>query len=353
MTKGLFLKRIIAIFIFLFLNLGITVCAQTRYVDKKKFFTDGQLIEITLVADLKKIINEKLKKDYQHSFQPASITCRFPDSTKVTEAVEIRPRGQYRREECYMPPIIINFKTSQAGTLKKLGHLKLVWPCVNSEYDEQLVLKEYLVYKIYNLLTERSFRVRLVKMECHDIKERIKPRTMYAFFIEDVDDLAKRNNCVEVQSVRLNTESTDRKQTTMVTLFEYMIGNTDWAIPIYRNIKLMRSKENSLSRPFVVPYDFDFSGLVNANYAIPPSELIITSVRQRFYLGFPRTLEELQAELRNFRSQKPAIDSLIMNLGQLSAFNKKDMIKYLDEFFKISEREKDIRDIFIYNARKE
>jgi hypothetical protein len=132
-----------------------------------------------------------------------------------------------------------------------------------------------------------------------------------------------------------------------------MIGNSDWALPVYHNVKLMRSKADSLSKPFVVPYDLDYCGLVNARYAIPPESLPIQSVLERFYFGFPRTMEELQSALQIFRLQRQAMDSLIQNFEPLSTQNKKEMSKYLDEFFEITEKERDIRDVFINNARRE
>jgi hypothetical protein len=248
---------------------------------------------------------------------------------------------------------MLNFKTAAAVKLKKLGRMKLVWPCSSTTSDEQLVLKEYLVYKMYNLITEKSFRVRLVKMAYRDVKDKIKPQDAYAFFIEDTDEMAARNKCIEIQSVRFHTEATERKQTTLVALFQYMIGNTDWAVPLYRNIKLMQDKKDNKSMPFLVPYDFDYSGLVNARYAVPPPELPISSVQQRLYRGFPRSITELDAALKIFRNQKQAIDSLIQHFEPLSKNNKKEMIKYLDEFYSIIEKEKNIKDIFITNARVE
>ncbi len=352
-TKSLVHTTIIKLILFLLFVSGDIVSAQSLVVDKKKFFTDEQIIEMELSADFKNLISDKLKKDYETNFQPATITCLFPDSIKITEKIEIRARGQYRREECYMPSIMVNFKTPAAVTLKKLGRLKLVWPCGNSNYAEQLILKEYLVYKIYNLLTERSFRVRLVKISYRDIKEKIRPRKHFAFFIEDVDDVARRNNCVEVQPARPHTEATNRQHATIVALFQYMIGNTDWAVPLYRNIKLIRSKEDSLSLPFTVPYDFDYCGLVNAKYAIPPPELPIISVRERLYRGFPRTMEELQAPLQIFRLQRLAIDSIIMNCAPLEMYHKKEMTKYLHGFFLATEKERNINDLFIKQARRE
>jgi len=352
-SNRIFLEKFTIFFVFLLLIAGSPGYAQMKGIDKKEFFTGEQVIQMTLEADFKKLIREKLKKDYRRNFIPATITCIFPDSSKVTDAIEIRPRGQFRREECNMPPLMVNFKTPSAAIFNKLGRLKLVWPCGIKTTEEQLVLKEYLVYKIYNLLTEKSFRVRLVKMGYRDNNKKMKRQQLYAFFIEDVDDMARRNKCEEIDSVIFRTEATNRQQATMVGLFEYFIGNTDWAIPLYRNVKLMRLKSDSASLPFVVPYDFDYCGMVNAPYAIPPPMLSITSVTQRLYRGFPRTLNELAASLQIFRRQRQAMNSLIMNFEPLSKQNKKEMIQYLDDFYETTKREKDIRDIFITNARTE
>jgi hypothetical protein len=349
-SKKLVCKKVGLTVALLFFS-GMFVFAQTLVVDKKNFFIDEHILEMDVVTDMKKLVGEKLEKDYATNFQPATLTCRFADSTKVTEEIEIRARGKFRREECYVPSIMVNFKTPGAVIFKKLGKLKFVWPCSNAGYDEQLVLKEYLVYKIYNLLTDKSFRVRLVKLGYYDVNEKMKPRKLFGFFIEDVDDMAKRNSCEEVEPARPHTESTDKQQTTLVSLFQYMIGNTDWAVPVYQNIKLIRSKEDTLSKPFVVPYDFDYSGMVNANYAIPLPELGIESVTQRLYRGFPRTMDELKEVIQIYQLQRPAIDSLVKNFKQLESGHKKEMIKYIDDFFKIIANEKDIRYFFVSNAR--
>ena len=165
-----FLSRVVSFinFIIFFLLLLLTfnsgVIAQNPGIETKNFFVDDKLIEMTLVSDFKKLIREKLKKDFAGNYQPATITMVFPDSAKVTENIEVRSRGKFRREKCNMPPVMLNFKTPNTVSLNKLGTLKLVWPCGTAPYDEQLVLKEYLIYKIYNLLTEKSFRVRFAGM---------------------------------------------------------------------------------------------------------------------------------------------------------------------------------------------
>ncbi len=346
------LKKFIVALVFLIAGFYNIVAAQ-RTTDKNKFFTEEQLINITLSADFKKMDRENLKSAADPKFFPAAISLLFPDSTVISDNVEVRIRGAFRRKECVTPPLMVNFKTPLTGTLKKLGHLKLVRPCDNTTFDEQLLLKEYLVYKIYNLLTDKSFRVRLVKVACSNNNGKNKLTSQYAFFIEDADDMAKRNHCYEIKAPSFQTEQTERKQTTLLVLFQYMVGNTDWAIPLYRNVKLMCMDKDSFSLPYVVPYDFDYCGLVDAPYAIPVPELEISNVKQRLYRGFARRMEELQAALQILKDKRPAIDSLINNFEPLTAKNKKEMLNYLDEFYSVIENEKNVKHLFIDNARKD
>jgi len=141
---------------------------------------------------------------------------------------------------------------------------------------------------------------------------------------------------------------------TLVSVFEYMIGNTDWAVPVNHNIRLIYPKADSTASPFAIAYDFDFSGLVNADYAAPAPQLTeIETVRQRLYRGFPRTMAELQAVFTIFKEQKDKIYSTVNNFNLLSGANRKDIIDYLDEFYRTINNERDVQSVFIDNARRE
>lgn len=341
------------LFLLLFLALGIQLRSQTLVVDEKFFFIESEPVTINLLADLKQLLKEKDKKELDINYLPATLKIIFPDSMQVTEKVEIKPRGKFRRLECYLPPLMVNFKTPTSPALRKLDRLKMVLPCSSRQFDQQLVLKEYLVYKMFNLLSEKSFRVRLASLHYQDNNEKIKADNVYAFFIEDIDDLARRNNCIEIDNILYSTEATNRQQMTLVALFQYMIGNTDWAIPIYQNIKLIQDKREKEALPYAIPYDFDYCGLVNAKYAIPAEELPIKTVRDRLYLGFERTEEELNGALSNFNKNRAAMDSLIMNCRGLEPMHKEEMKKYIDEFFEITGNERSVKRIFIRNARRQ
>lgn len=314
---------------------------------KIKLFKDDVPLQMTLTTDIRQLTGEKDKAE----FQKAVVTCKLPDSTLVNEEIELRARGNFRREYCYIPSLMLNFKTSDSNRTASLEKMKMVSTCRMGKEFEELVLKEYLSYKIYNLLTDISFRVRLVSMTFIDSEGKKKPISQYGFLIEDVDDMAKRNGFKELDLKKLQTEASDRKYMTKVALFEYMIGNTDWSVPGDHNIKLLQLKDVPNSRPYAVPYDFDFSGLVNAPYAIPDEMLGTTSVTERVYRGFPRSMEELQEEIKVFNEKKAEIYKLITDFQLLSKKSKDGMIKYLDEFYKTISDPRTIKKEFIDNAR--
>lgn len=334
-------------YIFSFLLLNVLAASAQKTISRSRFFKKDTLITMDLFTDLKKLVSEK-KLD---SYQPAKVTFRFADSSVISESITLTARGEFRRKNCFLPTLKLDFKNAAAPKLSTLKKLKLVCGCDKGLQFERLVLKEYLVYKIYNLLTDMSFRVRLLYVNYQDTKEKIKSYSQYGFLIEDVDDMAKRNKCFEVDKPAFNTEKTDRQQTTLVSLFQYMIGNTDWAVPNYHNIKLIRTVTDSFSFPYVVPYDFDFCGIVDAKYATPQEELGTSSVKERVYRGFGRNMAELQSTLNIFREKRAEIEKLVMGFEPLTIRYREEIMDYLDEFYKDIENKNFVEEVFIRNAR--
>jgi len=321
---------------------------QAQSIDSIRFFLDEPAIEMTLTTDIKALQSQK----GNDMFQPGTISMRIPDTVQVNEQeVKVAARGNFRRGYCRIPPIMIDFR-DPASRMNRMGKLKLVMGCGQREDDEQLLLKEFLIYKIYNLLEEKSFRVRLAKTTYVDTRSRVKTYTQYAFLIEDDADMARRNGCRKKENhPPFSSESVDRETMTKVALFEYMIGNTDWSVPNEHNIKLVFPKKPENALPFTVPYDFDYCGLVDASYAVPNEVIGTEKVTERVYRGFPRSIEELQVALDQFREKKAAIYALINGFTTISERHRKTMISYLDEFYKTINDKSDVQRIFIDNAR--
>jgi hypothetical protein len=345
------MKKILYSLIAVFLTGSFMLEAQTTPVDSIRFFTDEGLINLTLKTNFRDLQREKGEDVYQD----ADVSFHFPDSSVIEEKVKIAARGHFRRNYCEIPPLLLNFHNTTSPLLHNLGKLKLVIGCSSKSADEQLILKEYLAYKIYNMIEEKSFSVRLVKINYNDINGKMRPFAQYAFLMEDDDDMARRNGCEKRAEVKLPTESTDRDMMTRVALFQYMISNGDWGVPSNHNIKLIYEKDKQ-TIPFVVPYDFDHSGFVNADYALPPELFVerfgVEKVTDRVYWGYPRTMEELQTAFKLYRDKKNAIISLISNFQPLASRTKSGAIDFINEFYKIIEDQRKVKDIFIDKARK-
>lgn len=321
--------------------------SQNPSVDRVEFFSDTSVVPAQLVTNLSRMLNKHTGKGI---YSAASFITRLPDGTPVNDPIEVQIRGHFRLEKCLMAPLKLKFNYKEGSVLYSLKSLKLVNQCWFNKVYEQNILKEYLIYRIYNLLTDKSFRAKLLNLTLVDSAGKKKPITEYAFLLEDIKDVAKRNQCIQWTKGTVNAESTDRKQTTLVALFQYMIGNTDFSVSVNHNIKLIIPEKESFTRPLEVPYDFDYSGMVNAEYAIPDERLEIESVRQRLYRGFPRSMAELDESLTVFKQQKPKIYALINGFDLLTPKSKKEMTDYLDEFYEVINEPKRIKSIFIEHA---
>ncbi|HUZ60376.1 MAG TPA: hypothetical protein VMU83_16510 [Hanamia sp.] len=351
------MKSIITSFLFFSLLACHDVNGQNIAINKVKFFEDTSMINAAITTNMVKLFRQKDKIGVKF---PANFSATFQDGSKMDDSILLVIRGHYRRANCYLPPlkVIFNEKKKKNGEKDKkkvkntsLGSLKLVSQCKTAEADEQYLLKEYLIYKIYNLITDMGFRVRLINLNLVDNTGKKKTIKEYSFLMEDIKDLAKRNKCKSWKQGKMDPRDVDRRQMTIVSIFEYMIGNTDWGVSVNHNTKLILSKRDSTQRPYVVPYDFDFSGFVNTDYSTPDPMLNIASVRERVYRGFPRTIEELNEVLDIFKKQKDSIYNLINNFSLLTPKSKKDIISYLDDFYETINNPNKVNKVFIKNAR--
>jgi hypothetical protein len=306
-----------------FLAFHQPVYSQPLPINKVQFFKDESVLNVTIETYWTRLVKQKYDTSKVY---PARFISHLPDSTIINEGILLKVRGHFRREYCYMPPLKLSYKKTDSSVMYPLQSLKLVNTCGFNSGNDQFLIKEYIAYKIYNLLTEKSFRVRLLNLQYKDSSQKKNAFTKPAFFIEDIKELANRNACKEWKGEKLNTEATHRSQMTLVAIFQYMIGNTDWSVRALHNIKLMQPISDAKSKPFAVPYDFDYAGLVNTDYAIPDPLLNTVSVKERVYRGFARTMDELNEVLSQFKNQKEKIFNLINACEQLTPASKKGMI---------------------------
>jgi hypothetical protein len=301
--------------------------------DSLYLFEKEEPLQLTIESNFRKLRKNKNKDEYQE----ALLHYQLNDSILIKRKIKIKARGELRKRICYFPPIKVNLKKTKfyVNDIKELEKLKMVTKCKGSKTYETYLLKEYLVYKIYNLFTEMSFKSRLLKVKYIDTGRKNRSQETYAFLIEEPDKMALRNNAGLARQKNLGQTSMDSSQMDLVAVFEYMIGNTDWSIPNQHNMKLIKVLDINKPAPYPVPYDFDYSGLVDAEYAIPTEKLNIESVRDRLFLGYCRTNEEYQETINIFLEKEQAVYDLINDVEYLGSRDKKEMVDYLEEFYRL------------------
>jgi hypothetical protein len=335
MQKKIFLPICLTFFFVLSASAQIdTVNNPLEVVDTLQqdfgLFSNTDVLNLTLRFDITNYRKKKPKEEYMD----ALLTYHINDKDSINKKIRLKSRGEMRNGYCDFPPIRLNFSKAdfQKADLKKIDKIKLVTHC---EYgNEEYLFKEYLIYKLYNVLTDTSFRVRLVKIEYINTYKKSKPINTYAFFIEPIEILAARTNSIEVTSVNLTQKNIYPEMMDRAAIFNYMVGNTDWSVPNQHNVKIL-STLSVVNSGFgmIVPYDFDYSGLVNADYAIPFEGLGIESVTQRRYVGICRSEETFIQALQEFKDKKEEFYKVINEFPLLKEKTKREMTGYLDTFF--------------------
>jgi hypothetical protein len=294
-------------------------------------FSSDTLLPLAIIADFRTLAGERdtlEPKEY-----PMTVAYQGTDGKRVAVPGEIETRGHFRlkRSTCTFPPLRLSFPDSaRGGTLfARQRALKLVTHCRDGSY-EQHVLREYIVYRIHNLVTPFSFRPRLVRARYVDARDTTRVTERYAFFIESERELAQRHGARVLEEAKgALFDHIDEESSAMLGLFEYFIGNTDWSLAHLHNVRIISSGAFTAA----VPYDFDFSGLVDAPYSAPDPKLGIRSVRQRLYRGPCLTPSQLPPLLARFHEQRPAILALYDSLPDLDRAYARRAVRYLEDFF--------------------
>jgi hypothetical protein len=278
-TRNAFMFTYIEGHIFFFLACFFLM-SSTQGQSSSLFDTE-EIMELTLRGDLRTVFKDR-GDDSQ--YYPATI--QYQDDLELMNIpLRIKTRGHFRKmpSNCRYPPILLNFAkstTPKSSVFAGQDKVKLVTPCQGDQY----VIHEYLVYKLYNLITPKSFRARLMKVIYQDTLKNKSSDPYYGILLEEEKQMANRNLSNSLEKIGMRPEGTHKGDFLKMAVFQYMIGNTDWSVQYQQNIKLIFADSTSL--PSTVPYDFDHAGIVRAPYANPAPELQLSSTLQRSYRGY-------------------------------------------------------------------
>jgi hypothetical protein len=310
--------------------------ARALAAERAPLFQSSEPLRITLRTDIEWLIDERddsLEVD-------GTVTVVNPDGGQVVLPVQVRARGEFRRDprNCNFPPLRLDFPSDETtGTVfEGENRLKLVTPCHDNREDYQrYVFDEYLAYRVLNTLTPYSFRVRLIEITYEDVEDDYETRTKVGFLIESDERMAERNRATYVEAEGMRPQYADGEHSVVVDLFSYMIGNLDWSTVAFHNAVLIRTED---ARYLTIPYDFDFSGVVNARYATEPPELAdrVRSVRVRLYRGFCRPELQYDTVAPLFLSKRSEIEELYRAFTLYSEPEQRaDALEYYEDFWAV------------------
>lgn len=304
---------------------------------QQPLFTSDSMLVIKVEGDLHACINDR---GDERDYHPITVTHYQEGGDSVVLPMKAKVRGNFRRRKstCQFPPLRFKMADSVVtGTVfQGQSKVKLVTHCRGkNQAFEQKLFQEYLVYRSYNLLTDQSFRVRLIEITYVNTGKRPYTQVHHGFLIEDDDDMAARMGGTKMETSNVHPMNADGESANRLALFEYMIGNTDWSIPAGHNMELIIPEPGAA--PIVVPYDFDWSGIVGAPYAEPNPLLGISSIKERVYRGFCRSESTWEPVWEAFEQNKEPIIQLYLDFPYLTKQEKNTSIKYIEEFYDIIE----------------
>jgi len=305
-----------------------------------KLFDSEDALTVKLSAPWRDIVRKRKVQD------PYPATIEYTDElgNQVSLPLTVERRGVKRQEACKFPPIKLRFEKEvvKGTTFRGQKSIKMVTHCdVGSDYEQYYVV-EMLIYRMYNLLTDFSFRVRPLTITYYDSERDKAEDPMFAFLIEDDSDLAKRMGMEKLEVPQVHYKRLEPNLTSVFSLFQYMIGNVDWSAlrgpdpeECCHNVKLI-APEGAGDSDWIYPiaYDFDSSGLVDAEYAAPPEGVPIRRVTDRIFRGYCWHNGTLDEARDLYLQNESAILGVIDNEARLTAKTKKIADDFLEDFFK-------------------
>ena len=306
--------------------------ARLESAAAERFFAEATPIAVTIVANL-----GRLRGDKEDDAPWRSATLRWDegDGRQAELPARLRTRGLWRLRNCHFPPLRLDLPRGAARETRFAGldRPKIVTHCRDDDRGDEYLLRELQLYRIHRLLTPLSHRARLLRVTWVDSASGRPATTRWAILLEEPEALARRLGGHIVDSQGATADDLDPATTTIAGLFQYLAGNSDWSVSALHNMELVATAN---ARLHPVPYDFDFSGMVEAFYATPPPQLPIRSVRERIFRGYCVPDEEFARAFALFQERRPAIEALYADeIGRLlDRRSTARALEYLDEFYR-------------------
>lgn len=312
--------------------------AGARATDADLLFQSETPMAVTLEAPWRQVLR-KSRAPVRH---PAVLSYTDAQGKRHHIEASVETRGLTRLRVCRFPPLRIRFAPDAArGTLfERQRSLKLVTHCQNSPPTEQYYVQELLAYRVYNVLTEHSHRVRSLDIVYMDTAGGKPNGPRFAFMIEDLGDVARRTGHKVAEGAGFAPGDFGARDLTRFMLFQYLIGNTDWDVlagprpgQCCHNVRVLGNQ--AAGSRIAVPYDFDSAGMVDASYAAPHPKLPIRAVTDRLFRGFCVHNAALEPVRQEFLGHRQAIFALIRSESRLGQQRQRSVERYFEAFYAV------------------
>jgi hypothetical protein len=303
--------------------------------DEWPLFASDEPLDITIEFPLRDL----MRKAADRPVVDGVASYRNASGEITSLPVKMSTRGRSRLAVCRFPPIALSVKKKAAAGTVFEGQktLKIVTHCRGHKLYRNYLLQEFAIYRAFNVLTEASFRPRLLNITYRDSEDKEYEITEQAFFIESIGEVAARNELKRKKVPGTQVSQLDPFYATLSAMFHFMIGNTDWSVKkapagsnCCHNGRVLGPKGEDAGWK-VVPYDFDQAGLVDAEYAEPAEQLRLRSVKQRLWRGRCVHNDELDDVIAVFNDRREAIEAALHVPDEREL---KTAMKYIDSFYR-------------------
>jgi hypothetical protein len=329
----------------------LLICAyalvgKAQKADVPPIFQNQQPLTLSMSFSIKEV----KKNTVDSVYIPSKLKFKNDQGVMDSIPIRIRARGNFRRANCYFPPIRMKMKKGDAEKTIFTGNkdFKLVLPCQTGKASNDLIMKEYLCYKLLEPLTPYHFHTRLADVVLTDVSGKSKTYTLKTFLIED-DDLVAHRFHGKIIEQQMHPMALNDTASVINDLFQYLVANTDWSTAMQHNMKVIQIEPN---KKIPLAYDFDMAGLVNAPYATVNETLGISNVQERLYRGFCRSEATVQYVRSEYLRLEPELMKVISDhQSYFSSADYNGIKKYVEEFYATLKNDKKFKESIILGCR--
>lgn len=318
-------------------------------------FESADALDVVIEAPL----NDLSKQRNEDPEFPGTLSYRDASGTAFSLPIVVSTRGRSRLEICDNPPLRLTFdRAATAGSIFEGQHkLKLVRQCLHGRKSRDWVYLEFGAYRAYNAVTEYSFRARMLNAVFRESASRShREQRQPAFLLEDDDEMAERVHRKRIQPPEVEPGQMAIAETSHAFLFQYLIGNTDFAVkrgpkgePCCHNGRVL-SEPGRRQNWIFVPYDFDYAGIINTEYAAPHKSLPINRVTTRLYRGFCWHNDALADSIELFNRKRQDIEAAFLP-PELSRGKARRVRSYLEQFYETINDPQELKEQLLDHCR--